>query len=178
MPPRGRCRVPPAAQTPHKCASPRPDAGYRRLHTLLNRTVAHLQPRVGGHVGGSFGRGLDIYPFEPIAALLARASGRPVRVAFDRAQEFLAAPLRQPMRGTIRAGARQDGTLLFRDVTLLLDGGAYISWGVLSPVAVQLLQLRETARMTPEQLAMAALPRELVALLVHLAAPSLALRDI
>lgn len=87
-------------------------------------------------IGGAFGRGLDIYPFEPIAALLARASGRPVRVAFDRSEEFLAAPLRQPMRATIRAGARGDGTLLFRDVTALLDGGAHISWGTLSPVVM------------------------------------------
>ena len=87
-------------------------------------------------IGGAFGRGLDVYPFEPIAALLARASGRPVRVAFDRDEEFLAAPLRQPMRATIRAGARSDGRLSFRDVTALLDGGAYISWGALSPVVM------------------------------------------
>ena len=40
------------------------------------------------------------------------------------------------MRTTIRAGARRDGSLLFRDVTVLLDGGAYISWGTLSPVVM------------------------------------------
>ena len=47
-------------------------------------------------VGGAFGRGLDIYPFEPIAALLARKSARPVRLAFSRPEEFRAAPVRQP----------------------------------------------------------------------------------
>jgi xanthine dehydrogenase molybdenum-binding subunit len=40
-------------------------------------------------IGGAFGRGLDIYPFEPIAALLARKAGRPVRLSFSRHEEFL-----------------------------------------------------------------------------------------
>ena len=37
-------------------------------------------------IGGAFGRGLDIYPYEPIAALMARKAGRPVRVSFSRAR--------------------------------------------------------------------------------------------
>jgi hypothetical protein len=41
--------------------------------------------------------------------------------------------------------------------------------GFLSPVAVQLLQLRESARLTPDQLATTTLPRELVVLVAHLA---------
>lgn len=112
---------------------------------LLQRDLAEALEMKGRDVrvvqtaiGGAFGRGLDVYPFEPISALLARASGRPVRVAFGRSEEFLAAPLRQPMRASIRAGARRDGRLVFRDVTMLLDGGAYISWGALSPVVMML----------------------------------------
>jgi CO/xanthine dehydrogenase Mo-binding subunit len=112
---------------------------------LLQRDLADVLGMKGRDVrviqtaiGGAFGRGLDMYPFEPIAALLARTSDRPVRIAFDRVEEFRAAPLRQPMRATLHAGARRDGKLLFRDVTALLDGGAYISWGVLSPVVMML----------------------------------------
>jgi hypothetical protein len=41
--------------------------------------------------------------------------------------------------------------------------------GFLSPVAVRLLQLRELARLNPEQLAASALPRELVHLVAYLA---------
>lgn len=41
--------------------------------------------------------------------------------------------------------------------------------GFLAPVAVRLLQLRELARLNPEQLACSALPRELVQLVAHLA---------
>jgi xanthine dehydrogenase molybdenum-binding subunit len=87
-------------------------------------------------IGGAFGRGLDIYPFEPIAALLARKAGQPVRIAFSRAEEFLAAPMRQPARVRARAGARADGRLTFRDVYALLDIGAYVSWGSVTPLVM------------------------------------------
>lgn len=87
-------------------------------------------------IGGAFGRGLDIYPFEPIVALLARASARPVRLAFTRAEEFLAGPVRQPARVHVRAGARRDGHLTFRQVYALLDIGAYVSWGTVTPLVM------------------------------------------
>ncbi len=87
-------------------------------------------------IGGAFGRGLDVYPFEPIAALLARKAGRPVRLAFSRHEEFLAAPVRQPAKVRIRAGAQRDGLITFRDVYALLDVGAYVSWGSVTPLVM------------------------------------------
>ncbi|MCX6059772.1 MAG: xanthine dehydrogenase family protein molybdopterin-binding subunit [Chloroflexi bacterium] len=87
-------------------------------------------------VGGAFGRGLDIYPYEPIAALMARKAGQPVRLAFSRHEEFTAGPARQPVEVTIRAGAKSDGTLTFRDVSSVLDVGAYISWGSVTPLVM------------------------------------------
>lgn len=87
-------------------------------------------------IGGAFGRGLDIYPFEPIAALLARKAGKPVRIAFSRHEEFLAAPLRQPVKAHVRAGARRNGRITFRDVYALLDIGAYVSWGSVTPLVM------------------------------------------
>jgi len=87
-------------------------------------------------IGGAFGRGLDIYPYEPITALLARKAGKPVRVSFSRYEEFLAAPVRQPAKAHIRAGARRDGLITFRDVYALLDIGAYVSWGTVTPLVM------------------------------------------
>ncbi|MFQ5613552.1 MAG: xanthine dehydrogenase family protein molybdopterin-binding subunit [Anaerolineae bacterium] len=87
-------------------------------------------------IGGAFGRGLDIYPFEPVSAMLAKASGRPVRIAFNRFEEFFATPVRQPMKTTIRTGVSRDGSLLVRDVEGILDCGAYVSWGVVTPVVM------------------------------------------
>ncbi len=87
-------------------------------------------------IGGAFGRGLDVYPFEPIAALLARKAGRAVRVSFSRHEEFLAAPVRQPAKIHARAGAKRDGAITFRDVYALLDIGAYVSWGSVTPLVM------------------------------------------
>jgi xanthine dehydrogenase molybdenum-binding subunit len=87
-------------------------------------------------IGGAFGRGLDIYPFEPIAALMARKSGKPVRLAFSREEEFFATPLRQPAIVQARAGTTKDGMLTFRDVNALLDVGAYVSWGAVTPLVM------------------------------------------
>ncbi len=82
---------------------------------------------------GGFGSKLDIYPYDPICVFLARAAGRPVRLLFDREEEFFASPFRQPATITMRSGARKDGTLTFRDVDLLLDNGGRTSWGATTP---------------------------------------------
>ena len=67
---------------------------------------------------------------------MSRKTGQPVRVAFSREEEFLAGPARQPAEVTARAGAKADGTLTFRDVSCMLDVGAYISWGTVTPLVM------------------------------------------
>lgn len=84
-------------------------------------------------VGGNFGRGLDLYPIDIIAALLARHVQRPVKIVFDRDEEFLASPTREPCVFTLRTAARADGTLLARDARVVIDNGAYVSWGSTTP---------------------------------------------
>lgn len=84
-------------------------------------------------IGGGFGSKLDIYPFEVICVYLARATGRPVKLVFNREEEFLASPTRQPVRLTLRSGCKSDGTLTFRSVHTLHDNGAYTSWGATTP---------------------------------------------
>ena len=87
-------------------------------------------------IGGAFGRGLDIYPYEPIAALMSRKTGQPVRLAFTRQEEFIAGPARQPAEVKVRAGVRKNGKLTFRDVSVDLDIGAYVSWGSVTPLVM------------------------------------------
>ena len=84
-------------------------------------------------VGGNFGRGLDLYPIDVIAALLARRVDRPVKIEFERAEEFLAAPGREPCRIRLRTGADRDGRLTARDAHVVIDNGAYVSWGSTTP---------------------------------------------
>jgi CO/xanthine dehydrogenase Mo-binding subunit len=88
-----------------------------------------LQPPVGGN----FGRGLDIYPIDVIAALLARAARRPVKVEFDRVEEFIACPTREACAIRLRTAADRGGRLLARDAHVTIDGGAYTSWGSTTP---------------------------------------------
>ncbi|MCP5367840.1 MAG: molybdopterin-dependent oxidoreductase [Hyphomicrobiales bacterium] len=102
-----------------------------------------LAPALGMHpgdirviqppVGGAFGSKLDVYPYEPVCVLLARAARRPVKLTFSREEEFINAPTRQPARIHLRTGAKADGTLTFRDVDCLLNNGAYTSWGPTTP---------------------------------------------
>ncbi len=91
--------------------------------------VRVLQPPVGGN----FGRGLDLYPIDVIAALLARAARRPVKIEFDRMEEFLACPTREPCRIRLRTAADAGGRLLARDAFVTVDSGAYVSWGSTTP---------------------------------------------
>ncbi len=85
-------------------------------------------------VGGAFGSKLDVYPYEPIAALLARKTGRPVKVTYTRGEEFRASPTRQAAIIHMRTGCTREGVLTFRSADVLLDNGAYTSWGPTIPV--------------------------------------------
>lgn len=84
-------------------------------------------------VGGNFGRGLDLYPIDVIAALLARRVRRPVKIVFDRVEEFIASPTREPCVIRVRTAADADGRLLAREARVVIDAGAYASWGVNTP---------------------------------------------
>ncbi len=84
-------------------------------------------------IGGAFGSKLDVYPYEPICALLAKKTRRPVKLIFSREEEFIASPTRQPVEFHIRAGMKKDGSLTFRDVDTLLNNGGYTSWGATTP---------------------------------------------
>ena len=91
--------------------------------------VRVLQPPVGGN----FGRGLDLYPIDVIAALLARRARRPVKIEFERLEEFIACPTREPCTIRLRTAADAEGRLLARDCHVVIDNGAYVSWGSTTP---------------------------------------------
>ncbi len=84
-------------------------------------------------IGGAFGSKLDTYPFEFITILLAYYAGRPVKLVFSREEEFFATPARQKVEAKIAQGCTREGRLTFRDVEMVLDNGAYTSWGATTP---------------------------------------------
>jgi CO/xanthine dehydrogenase Mo-binding subunit len=84
--------------------------------------------------GGGFG-GKEDAPSAPgaQAALLARATGRPVRLIFTREEDMAVMSKRHPGRIRMRTGATREGRLIACEVDYLLDGGAYAT---LSPVVL------------------------------------------
>jgi xanthine dehydrogenase molybdenum-binding subunit len=80
-------------------------------------------------IGGGFGSKLDMYPFEPICALLSMKCGMPVQITYDRKEEFIASPTRQTMVVDLTTGADKEGRFTFRQAEITKDNGAYTSWG-------------------------------------------------
>lgn len=81
------------------------------------------------HVGGGFGAKQVPWKDVAIAALLSRRTGRPVRCAYDRYGENVAAGKRGATRQRVRLGADADGCLLAIDAELTGDSGAYQTAG-------------------------------------------------
>jgi 4-hydroxybenzoyl-CoA reductase alpha subunit len=107
----------------------------RDLSTVLGMPASKIRV-IKSTIGGAFGSKLDMYPFEPICAVLARKTGRPVRITFSREEEFISSPTRQPVICDIKSGAKNDGTLMAREVGMILDNGAYSSWGATTPLVM------------------------------------------
>lgn len=112
-------------------------AGRITLHATC-QSVHHIQQRVAEElgepmakirvlatrVGGGFG-GKHASNIHSIAAWLARAARRPVKLVLSRMQDFEIQRSRHPARIFMRTGARRDGTIVARDAHIILDGGAY-----------------------------------------------------
>ncbi|UQA54693.1 xanthine dehydrogenase family protein molybdopterin-binding subunit [Polyangium aurulentum] len=84
--------------------------------------------------GGGFG-GKEEYPsvIALHAALLAKKSGRPVRMIYDRKEDIEATTKRHPSICEITTGCDADGTLRAIKMRVLMDGGAYVT---LTPVVL------------------------------------------
>ncbi len=81
-----------------------------------------IQPAVGGGFGGKSCDDNNAL----ICALLARASGRPVKLINTREEEFLAGSRpRVPMRIHVKLGFTRDGLVQAKQLRLIADNGAY-----------------------------------------------------
>ncbi|HHH41204.1 MAG TPA: 2Fe-2S iron-sulfur cluster binding domain-containing protein [Chloroflexi bacterium] len=104
-----------------------PYADRRQIAAALG--VPEEQVRVVGTlIGGGFGGKEDIAG-QIHAALLARATGRPVKILYSRHESLLVHPKRHATTLRVRLGARRDGQITAVDVELVGDTGAYASLG-------------------------------------------------
>ncbi len=83
---------------------------------------------IATQVGGGFG-GKGRAKLEPHCVLLARKSKRPVKIVLTRNEVFTATSSRHPSVIKIKTGVKADGTILAREVEVILDGGAYSESG-------------------------------------------------
>jgi len=75
-------------------------------------------------IGGGFGGKTTVY-LEPLAILLSRKSGRPVKMVMTREEVFRATG---PTSGThirVKMGAKRDGTLTAAEAVLVYEAGAF-----------------------------------------------------
>ncbi|MEE2664062.1 MAG: xanthine dehydrogenase family protein molybdopterin-binding subunit [Myxococcota bacterium] len=75
-------------------------------------------------IGGGFGGKTTIY-LEPVAMLLARKSGRPVRIVMSREEVFRASGPTSGGRVRMKLGAKRDGRFVAGDCEIWLEAGAF-----------------------------------------------------
>ena len=84
---------------------------------------------IGHYMGGGFGSKLEAGKYTIIAALLARRTGRPVRLFLSREELFTCVGNRPGVRATVKIGARKNGTLTAIQFSCVGTGGAYSTNG-------------------------------------------------
>ena len=92
------------------------------LFALPATQIRVIQQETGGAFGGK-----EEYPsmIAGHAALLARKSGHPVKLIYDREEDMAATTKRHPSRTRHKTAIAADGTLLAMDIEFVIDGGAY-----------------------------------------------------
>jgi CO/xanthine dehydrogenase Mo-binding subunit/aerobic-type carbon monoxide dehydrogenase small subunit (CoxS/CutS family) len=97
------------------------------LEVPMNR-VRVIKPTIGGGFGGKS----DPFPHEMIIAHLSRVLGQPVRMRFNREEVFLTNHGRHPTTMSMEMGVSNDGKFEVLDADIIIDGGAYGSFGVVT----------------------------------------------
>jgi len=104
------------------------------IHEALDIPMAKIRaiaPRIGGGFGGKSEAHVQVF-----AVMLARATGRPVKIVLSREEDMMAMRSRHPSRIRLKTGVTKDGTLVAREVEAWVDGGAYAEE---SPVIINVI---------------------------------------
>lgn len=76
-------------------------------------------------MGGGFGDKSSAERYNVLASLIARKTGRPVRIEFSREESFVATHHRYPVIFNLKYGVKKDGTLTAIEAKAVADMGAY-----------------------------------------------------
>lgn len=95
-----------------------------RIAEILGLPLSNVRV-IGHYMGGGFGSKLQPGKYTVIAAVLAKKTGRPVRLFLTREETFLAVGNRPPATMRLKAGVKKDGTLTALEFSCTATGGAY-----------------------------------------------------
>jgi 4-hydroxybenzoyl-CoA reductase subunit alpha len=135
-------RVTQAAMEPHGAVASYDGSGRWTIWTST-QTPRHVQRGVATALGvpessvrvipcatgGGFGGKSEAFPQDIASAILARITGRPVRMRLTREEVFAIHRGRPENQVRMRLGLREDGRILAVECEVIQDGGAYSSYG-------------------------------------------------
>lgn len=79
---------------------------------------------IPSEIGGGFGGKTTVY-IEPVAIMLSKKAGRPVKMTMTREEVFRASGPASAARSTIKIGAKRDGTITAMQASIAYEAGAY-----------------------------------------------------
>ena len=94
-----------------------------QLAEILQYPVSKIKV-VPLEIGGGFGGKINVY-IKPVAALLAKKTGKPVKVLMNRADVFEGTGPTPASYITIKIGAKEDGKITAAQTSLAFEAGAY-----------------------------------------------------
>lgn len=104
---------------------------HRALARVLEWDPARIRV-IQPCLGGAFGGKSDPFSLEFCVAKLAEKTGRPVKMLWTREEVFYAHRGRHPMKLAYRTSATRDGRVTGVDAKILIDGGSYSSFGLVT----------------------------------------------
>ncbi|MCK4792830.1 MAG: molybdopterin-dependent oxidoreductase [Desulfobacteraceae bacterium] len=118
--PNGQIKIWVNAQAPH--------ALRQRLSLILGIDASKIHV-ITPFVGGGFGSKIDLEPSQAISVLLAKKSGKPVRISNTRKEQFEVTRIRHSTISEMKFGVKHDGTIVAKQAKVIMDNGAYNSHG-------------------------------------------------
>jgi CO/xanthine dehydrogenase Mo-binding subunit len=100
----------------------------QRLAATLNIDAAKIHISTP-HIGGGFGSKIDLEPAQAISVLLAKKTGKPVKIENTRQEQFITTRMRHPTIANLKFGVKRDGTIVAKQAEVVMDNGAYNSHG-------------------------------------------------
>lgn len=98
--------------------------GYRKnLSRIFGLPMSRVRV-VNPGMGGGFGGKIDTIT-EPVTALLAMKTGRPVKLVYNRREDIVSSRTRHGMEIKIKTGVKKDGTIISQDMQVIINAGAY-----------------------------------------------------